>query len=720
MGILKISLSATVLILAIVIIRALLLHKLPKKTFLALWGIALYRLLIPFSIPSRLSIYTVADMVNNRYIAVNTAVTVMPSINIGAAVGTTNTALAEAASISISPIVVIWLIGLIACALFFVGTHLRCRREYKTAIPIDNKLVKDWQLEYPTKRNVQIRHSDKIAAPLTYGVFLPVILLPKTTDWTDEKKLLYILTHELVHIRRFDTLKKWLLATALCVHWFNPFVWVMYVLANRDIELSCDEAVVQTFGDTMKSAYALTLIGMEEKKSKLTPLVNNFSKNAIEERINSIMKLKKTSLMGISLALMLVIGTATIFATSASASKSDSVPEDSVEPPTENEDTVIRYPTPGTPDNHSGYTEEEYATLMALKTDNYRQMTTCDFLDVLKQNSIDIIYGGYNLNDENIDFLKTLQYSMSELFAEWDAEYGQTPTTSIYSAVTASNKMNADGEYYGAALDFTLSWTGTEQLTVGERDDTLNATLGQIQQIVEQKTESQIGNIKDLDADFQELAGQISNSKITVVIQINEYSQAVPDQTEQELLIKYSPYGISFDQNGKMYFKNELVRYFYDGANLGDNTAAVRYEYLNEEGTVDVHTTRKAADNGDGSIDPFGELTGIEEYSQAEFEQRNLADLKGSSEAVTHASNGTSAGETFAQKFSKYEGYGIEYKEQNNSSMGNVYYNGQLAKSFVDESRDSGVFTFQSVDGGKIVVHTVYDENGELIGVEKQ
>ena len=172
---------------------------------------------------------------------------------------------------------------------------------------------------------------------------------------------------------------------------------------------------------------------------------------------------------------------------------------------------------------------------MALKTDNYRQMTTSDFLDVLQQKNIDMVYGGYNPNDENVDFLKTLQYSMSELFAKWDAEYEQTPTSPNFSTRTASNKMNADGKYYGAALDFTLSWTGTDQLTVGERDDTLNAILEQIQQIVEQKTESQVGNIEDLDADFQELAGQISNSKITVAIQINNYSQAISEQTEQEL-----------------------------------------------------------------------------------------------------------------------------------------------------------------------------------------
>ena len=61
----------------------------------------------------------------------------------------------------------------------------------------------------------------------------------------------------------------------LCVHWFNPLVWVMYILANRDIELSCDEAVVRLFGENAKTDYAQALISMEETRSGLTPLCNN-------------------------------------------------------------------------------------------------------------------------------------------------------------------------------------------------------------------------------------------------------------------------------------------------------------------------------------------------------------------------------------------------------------------------------------------------------------
>ena len=133
----------------------------------------------------------------------------------------------------------------------------------------------------------------------------------------------YVLTHEYVHIRRFDSITKLVLIVVLCVHWFNPLVWAMYILANRDIELSCDEAVIRLFGEDTKAAYARTLIGMEETRSGLTPLCNNFSKNAIEERITAIMKIRKVSMLSLVLALALVVGVTTGFATSAASSADD-------------------------------------------------------------------------------------------------------------------------------------------------------------------------------------------------------------------------------------------------------------------------------------------------------------------------------------------------------------------------------------------------------------
>lgn len=153
------------------------------------------------------------------------------------------------------------------------------------------------------------RHpAGRISSPLTFGVLRPVILVPKKTDWTDETALRYVLEHEFVHIQRFDVLSKLLLIAAVCVHRFNPLGWVMYVLTNRDLELSCDETVLRRFGGDIRAAYARVLIRMEAARGGFAPLCNHFGKNAIEERI---------TIVSLGLAALLVAGTVTVFATSA-------------------------------------------------------------------------------------------------------------------------------------------------------------------------------------------------------------------------------------------------------------------------------------------------------------------------------------------------------------------------------------------------------------------
>lgn len=187
------------------------------------------------------------------------------------------------------------------------------------SLPVRNDGIEKWLETHPTKRTITVRQSSLVSSPLTYGVIRPVILLPKTTVWNNEETLHYVLAHELVHIKRFDIITKVVLAVALSIHWFNPLVWVMYVLANRDIELSCDETVIRQFGENTRAVYAKVLISMEETRSGFTPLCNNFSRNAIEERITAIMKTRKTTVVSLVLAALIVAGTTTVFATSALA-----------------------------------------------------------------------------------------------------------------------------------------------------------------------------------------------------------------------------------------------------------------------------------------------------------------------------------------------------------------------------------------------------------------
>lgn len=321
MSLLQMSFLGTVIILLIVVLRAVLINRLPKKTFLILWWIALIRLLVPFSIKSVTSIYSLLQSIYSDINPVRTAQTTtflpihgnMPEI----ANGLSEAMVQRTESISI--LSVIWLAGLLLCFGFFAVSYIKCYREFRFSLPVENDILEAWKEKHPLKRSLSIRQTETIAAPLSYGVIRPVILMPKNTEWKNIYQLRYVLEHEYVHIRRLDMLTKLIMIAAVCIHWFNPLVWVMYILFNRDLELSCDETVVRRFGMDIKSVYATALISMEEKKNGLTPLCNSFSKNAIEERIRAIMKIKKTSKFAVIISAVLVICVTGGFATSASS-----------------------------------------------------------------------------------------------------------------------------------------------------------------------------------------------------------------------------------------------------------------------------------------------------------------------------------------------------------------------------------------------------------------
>lgn len=316
MSLMEMSLSGAVMILAIAALRSFTVNRLPKGTFSLLWMVALVRLLVPYSLPS---VYSVYSMVNRLPAAQDAALPLPPvlfSPTLPAAPQPMTGSPAPAVAQPVNWWAVLWLAGTAVCVLWFALCYVRCRREFRMSLPVRNAFVRHWLRTHKLRRGIEIRQSAHIAAPLTYGVLRPVILVPKGTDWTDSRTLRYVLEHEYNHIRRFDAAAKLLFTAALCLHWFNPAVWLMYFLANRDMELSCDEAVIRLFGQGVRSNYAMTLIHMEETKGGYLPLANGFSKNAIEERIKAIMKTKKITLWVSLIALILVISVAILFATS--------------------------------------------------------------------------------------------------------------------------------------------------------------------------------------------------------------------------------------------------------------------------------------------------------------------------------------------------------------------------------------------------------------------
>ena len=327
MDIVQMSVQAGALIAAIVIVRAITLYRLPKTSFLALWGIAVARLLIPFSLTSRWSVYNLfaglwghedTTVPTGSYVTVwggQAQVPASPEAAGGPA----------GAALSIPPLTALWMVGAVMLAVVFAVLLAKNYRALRAAVPVeDHAVITKWREEYRLLRPLAIVRSDKVSSPASIGILRPRIIFPQGMDLDNEQLVRYILVHEYVHIRRFDTLWKLLALCAVCVHWFNPLVWVMLVLLNRDLELSCDEMVLRHFGGTERASYAHSLIDMAERGRPFSFMHSYFSKNAAEERIIAIMKYKKTSLLAVVLALVLTLGMATGFTTGAVAKESDS------------------------------------------------------------------------------------------------------------------------------------------------------------------------------------------------------------------------------------------------------------------------------------------------------------------------------------------------------------------------------------------------------------
>lgn len=344
MSLVQMTLSGGVFILFIVVVRALALHRLPKGAFLALWEMAALRLLLPFTIPLPFSLFTPAKHlpVVGEYLAPGGAsVPGTPAVGIPA--GTP-------ASAGIAPgevMPMVWLAGVVLMAAYFIVSYVRARKRFCCSSPDNTPAVRRWLAGgQRLHRPLEVRQSALVSSPLTYGVLRPVILLPEDMERGNETTLTYILTHEYIHVRRFDSVAKLVFAAVLCVHWFNPLAWVMYVLANRDLELSCDERVMDTLGGREKASYALTLINMEEARSRCFSPYNHFSKLAIEERIEAIMKYKKASVLALALAVALVVSATTAFAASAAPSSREDLDRKLNAETTVDEGTLMSYVDP--------------------------------------------------------------------------------------------------------------------------------------------------------------------------------------------------------------------------------------------------------------------------------------------------------------------------------------------------------------------------------------
>lgn len=769
MSLLDMSLAGGVFILAVVVIRAVGVHHLPKGTFLCLWAVALGRLLIPYALPSSLSVYTlwarltpVAEPVRAA-VAPGRALSVVPAPYVpGAAVVTVPK---EAAPAAINWFVVIWLAVALALAFFFAVSHYRCYREFRASLPADNAQAKAFLVKHPLHRKVRLQVSDRITAPLTYGVVRPVILLPKGFDWTDGEGLACALCHELYHIRRFDAVTKLVLAAALCLHWFNPAVWVMYVLANRDLELSCDEAVVRQFGPDHRRTYVDALIRMEERRSRMAPLYNHFSKNAMEERIVAIMKIRKTSLAALILAVTLIVGVTVAFATTAKQPSAQETVPDQIVASLDYRSDVICFTLPedliqpekltihvsGRAQYEDGFsrslhflegeTWEEGKTYTIPYDPSYTDL----FLDVSyqqSQRSVDLLAAG-KYGSDNPDKTTTEVQRVTSYVDRYDGktyystDNGQTWQEGDPFAATGYGFDDVEwwtAEEYEAWLteqkkEFQAmlgerSWNPTEGWYTWDQARIDAAIAGSEQLLQEIKDGKKVSKpMADGDTMIQFGYDPRAITSVAEVMDAAALSQSDPvsERSQKDLLAEYGPYGISFDSAGNMLYEGVVIGLFVDGVEVDNGGWAVRYVYQSDVGAQRLIAVRARRDNGDGSYDPFGALTGIRAMTDSEWaalSRINGAALGQEAVAVMTEDEGTveDGSVDFRDAFNeKFKPYGVSFVPS--GSFGNVYWNGQLVKVFEDKTPDGGYQTISSIDGGEISLRAVYGAGGKLTGV---
>lgn len=305
------SLSAAAVIAVIIFLRRVMFKKMPKRVLSALWLIAAAKLLIPSGAgAAAAAVSHVSDAV------AETSYSAVPAY--GAPSGFSEAVIRIAVPVPESGLPVplfryIWLFGAVFTASIFVMSHIKSRRVFSCAVPADYD-IEPLKSGFGIIRRVRLLVSDRADSPLTYGVFAPVIILPKGMDIRGSD-MRNVLCHELAHIKRLDALFKTLLAACAAAYWFNPFVWIMFVLANRDIELACDETALRC-GRTAPEEYAMTLITVEEgrrfPRGKSFYPAGSFSGGSLEERIRDVMTKRKSALAGISAASVSVLAAAVL------------------------------------------------------------------------------------------------------------------------------------------------------------------------------------------------------------------------------------------------------------------------------------------------------------------------------------------------------------------------------------------------------------------------
>ena len=301
--IINMSISASWLVMAVLILR-LVLKKAPKWVNVLLWGIVAVRLICPFSFESALSLIPSAETFPEKAISgpsfdVQTGITPVDNrINdyLGDRYFEGVTVPANNGNHMMNILSIVWTIGILLLIAYTVISYWRLHREIDTAVRYKDNLFQ----------------SENVSSPFVLGLIKPRIYLPFSINGQD---LEHVVAHEQAHIRRKDHWWKPLGFLLLTIHWFNPFMWLSYVLLCRDIELACDEKVIRELGNEQRADYTQALVACSINRRTIAACPLAVGEVGVKERVKSVMNYQKPAFGIVLLAVIACVGAAVCFLT---------------------------------------------------------------------------------------------------------------------------------------------------------------------------------------------------------------------------------------------------------------------------------------------------------------------------------------------------------------------------------------------------------------------
>lgn len=301
--IINMSISASWLIFAVLILR-LALKKAPKWVNVLLWGIVAIRLICPFSFESALSLIPSAETFPKKIISgpsfdVQSGITPVDNrINdyLGDRYFEGVTVPANNGNTIMTILTIVWTIGILLLVAYTVISYWRLHREIDTAVRYKDNIFQ----------------SENVSSPFVLGLIKPRIYLPFKLDGQDME---HVVAHEQAHIRRKDHWWKPLGFLLLTIHWFNPLMWLAYVLLCRDIELACDEKVIKGLSNEQRADYTQALVDCSVNRRMIAACPLTFGEVGVKERVKSVMNYKKPAFWVIIIAVIVCVGVAVCFLT---------------------------------------------------------------------------------------------------------------------------------------------------------------------------------------------------------------------------------------------------------------------------------------------------------------------------------------------------------------------------------------------------------------------